>query len=110
MANNKLSDDILKNPHYLNLKDSSSIKEKKSTPLVPIFLLIILATIPILILYSVSVGFIIGGFNFVFTNLFSIKTIGIKVFLYNLIIGFIGLGLMISTIYLTIFLIQLMKK
>lgn len=64
MINNNLSEDILKNPHYLDLKDSGRVKRKSKLALGPLILLTGLSILPLLILYSISVGFIIGGFNY----------------------------------------------
>lgn len=110
MVDNNLSKNILKNPHYLDLRDSGNLKRKKTLHTLPSIILILLSMLPLFILYAISVGFIIGGFNYVFSNIFYLSHIKTKVFLYNLIIGVLGLVLTVFAMYLTSFLIRLIRR
>lgn len=111
MSNNNFTENILSNPHYLDLKDGKYIGKKKIQKIsISTLFLIIISIVPLSFIYTIGTGFTIGGFNYVFSVVLSLSFKNLQAFLYNLIIGTLGLFLIVIGFYLTSLLIRLVRK
>ena len=105
--NSKIYLNVIENPKFNKFNKKGRKGGKGSIILSS--LLSLLCFIPFTLSYIISVGFIIGGFNYVSSNIFFIGRLPSKIFLYHLTTGLVGLLILTITIYLNIALIKFVK-